>query len=194
MEDVAIVGVGGVGTAALQGAVYGGGLQIALLRPWQQDRPGLSVAAVLMLVIWGVAVFGTAMDRYVASFMPNAERLPIIAILAIGTVPFMVADAYVTGGGEGALWRRAAARGDPDIAGWGRRARSRAADVRLHHPAGAFAVLFGPWPDGPLDRAAGWSIVSRYRARSLPGMGAWRQLSPVQCKPIGQSTVPNDQQ
>ena len=90
-------------------ALYGG-LQILLLRHWRQRGPGLSVPAILILVVWGVAVFGAAMDRYVASFMPNAERLPIIALLSIGTVAFMVADAYATAGGEGVVWRRVAAR------------------------------------------------------------------------------------
>ncbi|WP_244447064.1 alpha/beta fold hydrolase [Hoeflea sp. BAL378] len=89
-------------------ALYGG-LQLLVARGGL-GRGGFSPAAVLALVGWGVVVFGAAMDRYAASFMPNAERLAIIAILAIGTVPFMVSDSQVSGAGRGAWWRRIAAR------------------------------------------------------------------------------------
>ncbi len=88
-------------------AAYGG-LQLMLV--WRRGGPGLSVAAVLLLTIWGIAVFGFAMDRYVASFLPNAERLLIIAVLCVGTIPFMVADSIVTGAGQGPVWRRIVAR------------------------------------------------------------------------------------
>tara|TARA_R110002020_G_scaffold64495_3_gene171130 strand:+ start:4057 stop:5544 length:1488 start_codon:yes stop_codon:yes gene_type:complete len=89
-------------------ALYGG-LQLLIARGGF-GRGGFSAIAVLALVVWGVAVFGTAMDRYAASFMPNAERLAIIAILAIGTVPFIIGDSLVSGAGDGAWWRRIAAR------------------------------------------------------------------------------------
>ncbi len=64
----------------------------------------------MLLVFWGIAVFGFAMDRYVASFVPNAERLSIILILCLGTIPFMLADSVLTGAGRGTFWRRVAAR------------------------------------------------------------------------------------
>lgn len=85
-------------------------LQLIILRGGNLNGSGISLAAVLVLVIWGIVVFGTAMDRYAASFMPNFERLKIIAVLAIGTVPFMISDSAVSGAGRGALWRRIAAR------------------------------------------------------------------------------------
>ncbi|SDU14130.1 alpha/beta fold hydrolase [Stappia sp. ES.058] len=84
--------------------------QLVLLRAWKMDGAAFSGPAVLLLVIWGTAVFGLAMDRYAASFMATGERLAIIATLAVGTVPFMIADAFVTGAGRGPWWRRAAAR------------------------------------------------------------------------------------
>lgn len=91
-------------------ALYGV-LQLLILRGGMTLRgSGLSIVAVLVLIVWGVVVFGFAMDRYVASFMPNAERMLLIAVLAVGTVPFMVADSYATGSGRGAVWRRIAAR------------------------------------------------------------------------------------
>lgn len=91
-------------------AAYG---LMQLLLVWKWGRPGLSsrsMAAVVLLAVWGIAVFGLAMDRYAASFVPNAGRLAIIAVLGIGTIPFMVADSILTGAGTAALWRRVAAR------------------------------------------------------------------------------------
>lgn len=85
-------------------------LQLAILRVWRSGWPGLSVIAVLLLVIWGCAVFGFAMDRYVSSFIPSPERITIIALLALGTVPFMIADSYATGAGSGKWWHRIVAR------------------------------------------------------------------------------------
>ncbi len=85
-----------------------GVLQLALLRVW--PLPRWSGVAVLALVVWGIAVFGIAIDRYAASFLPTTQRLGIIAALAVGCVPFMVADACVTGAGRGVWWRRIVAR------------------------------------------------------------------------------------
>jgi len=85
-------------------------LQMTLL--WRAGlRPGpLSPAAAAFLVIWGLAVFGLALDRYGANFLPTSERLWIIAALAFGAVPFMLADALVTGAGHGSWGRRILAR------------------------------------------------------------------------------------
>lgn len=88
-------------------AVFGA-LQLVLI--WRRVRFGLSIPAVLLLAFWGIAVFGIAMDRHVASFIPNTERLAIVAALCAGTVPAMVADAILTNAGRGAWWRRVAAR------------------------------------------------------------------------------------
>lgn len=78
--------------------------QLAILRTW--PLPRIVWAAALALVVWGLAVFGLALDRYAASFVPTPQRLGIVAILALGTVPFMLADAVVARGG----WRRLFAR------------------------------------------------------------------------------------
>lgn len=94
-------------------AVYGI-IQLVVLgwgRGWTRPAFGqVQAVAVAMLVVWGIAVFGLFLDRYAASFMPTGQRLLIIGVLALGTVPFMVADAFVTGGGRGRLWRRVLAR------------------------------------------------------------------------------------
>jgi len=90
--------------------VYGA-LSLALML-WRGVRigpvawlPGLALAA------YGIAVFGGALDRYAASFMPIAERLPIIAAIAVGALPFMLADSLATDNGRAPIWRALMARG-----------------------------------------------------------------------------------
>ena len=63
------------------------------------------------VALFGIVVFGGVLDRYVASFLPHPGRVPVIIGLAIGAVPFMLADAFVTGGGDDRLWRVVVARG-----------------------------------------------------------------------------------
>jgi dienelactone hydrolase len=65
----------------------------------------------LALAGYGILVFGGALDRYVASFMPHVARLPIIAAIAVGAVPFMLAESLATDGGRAPLWRVIVARG-----------------------------------------------------------------------------------
>lgn len=84
-------------------ALYGA-LQLAILRVW--PLPPVVWVAALALMVWGLAVFGFAIDRYAASFVPTLQRVGIIAALALGTVPFMLADSMVAVGG----WRRLVAR------------------------------------------------------------------------------------
>lgn len=59
---------------------------------------------------FGILVFGGVLDRYVASFYPHAGRLPIIAAMAVGTVLFMLSDAFLTMGGRAPVWRVVSAR------------------------------------------------------------------------------------
>ncbi|MDX5402953.1 MAG: alpha/beta hydrolase [Rhodobacterales bacterium] len=90
-------------------AIYGA-LQLALL--WRFGlRPGpLSPLATIALVLWGLVVFGSALDRYGANYWPTSERLWIIMALSLGAVPFMLADALVSGAGRGTWARRIVAR------------------------------------------------------------------------------------
>jgi len=69
-----------------------------------------SPLATVALVVFGLGVFGLALDRYVASFVPHLGRLPILAAMAVGAVPFMVGDAVLTEGGFAVFWRRLVAR------------------------------------------------------------------------------------
>lgn len=85
-------------------------LQITLLRGWQGLRTGLSLLPVGLFLIWGLGAFGLALDRYAASYWPSPERLLLIAVLAFGTVPALIADAQLTEAGHAALWRRIVGR------------------------------------------------------------------------------------
>lgn len=87
-----------------------GALQLVLL--WRFGlRPGpVSPLATAALVLWGLAVFGLALDRYGANFLPSVERGWIIAALALGAMPFMMGDALVSGAGRGTWPRRIIAR------------------------------------------------------------------------------------
>lgn len=58
-----------------------------------------------------IAGFGLALDQAVASFLPHAGRLAVIAGLALGAVPYLLGDAILTEGGRAPLWRVLLARG-----------------------------------------------------------------------------------
>jgi pimeloyl-ACP methyl ester carboxylesterase len=92
---------------ALHLAIYGL-CQLALLWWCGRRLAGLRPVAVLALLVWGLGVFGFALDRYGANFWPTPERLLIIAALSLGALPFMLADALLARGA--ALWQRIAAR------------------------------------------------------------------------------------
>ena len=70
-----------------------GAIHLVILRVWPmrepRDRVGPAPWAIAALVLWGIVVFGLALDRYAANVWPTPERLVIIAALALGTVPFM---------------------------------------------------------------------------------------------------------
>ena len=63
------------------------------------------------LAAYGIFVFGGALDRYVASFMPIVARLPIIAAITVGAVPYMLADSLATDSGRASILRVFIARG-----------------------------------------------------------------------------------
>lgn len=85
-------------------------IQLALLRAFGQPFGRMSATGLLAVLIWGLVLFGLALDRYAANFLPIPERMAIIAILALGAVPFMLADALVTDGGRASPARRILAR------------------------------------------------------------------------------------
>lgn len=87
-----------------------GGLQLAILARAGLWPPMRGWGGLALLLVWGLGVLGLALDRYAASFLPIPERLPVIALLAVGTLPYMLADAILTEAGRARAWRRLAAR------------------------------------------------------------------------------------
>ncbi len=59
--------------------------------------PRLTLCTAL-LAVYAIGVFGLPIDRYVASFMPIAARLPFIAAILVGTLPYGLADEWLTRG------------------------------------------------------------------------------------------------
>ncbi|WP_299652420.1 alpha/beta hydrolase [uncultured Tateyamaria sp.] len=92
---------------ALHLALYGV-LQLGVLRTLGRRLPKPSALGAAVLVLWGIGVFGLALDRYGANFWPTPQRLPIIAALILGALPFMLADARAAFGAP--LWQRLALR------------------------------------------------------------------------------------
>ncbi len=72
-----------------------GVMQLLLLVWWGARVGGISWTAVALLIAW-CALFGFLLDRYAANFWPTADRLWIIAALALGAVPYMLADTLLT--------------------------------------------------------------------------------------------------
>ena len=72
---------------------------------------GIALALGLAVALFGIGAFGTALDRYVASFVPVAGRIPVVMAMAVGAVPFMLADAVLTEGGRAPFWRVITVRG-----------------------------------------------------------------------------------
>lgn len=84
-----------------------GAVQLALLWLWGY-RLGATSWPAFAALLAGCAVFGFALDRYAANFWPTYERLWIIGVMMIGTVPFVLADTMLTARAAGL--RRIAAR------------------------------------------------------------------------------------
>ncbi|MEM1045512.1 MAG: alpha/beta fold hydrolase [Pseudomonadota bacterium] len=90
--------------------VYGT-LSIGILS-WNGVRIGhVAWLSALAFAAYGIFVFGGALDRYVASFMPVADRLPIIGAIAVGAVATMTADSLATEAGRTSFFRVILARG-----------------------------------------------------------------------------------
>jgi pimeloyl-ACP methyl ester carboxylesterase len=62
------------------------------------------IAATPVVAAYSIFAFGVPLDRYVLSFSPIPERVPLILAVLAGTLPFFLADEWLTGG-------RGAARG-----------------------------------------------------------------------------------
>jgi len=94
----AAYGLVGLALVAAFGGLRWGGAGVALLL-------AVPVAA------YGIGVFGMALDRHVAAFVPVAGRIPVVLAMVAGAMPFMLADAVLTEGGRAPLWRVLLVRG-----------------------------------------------------------------------------------
>ena len=87
---------------ALHLAIYGG-LQLVILIAWRV-RFGTFVPLAFVLLMVGCGSFGFALDRYVANFWPNADRLWIMALLFVGSILFFVPDVRLAH--RSSIWTR----------------------------------------------------------------------------------------
>ena len=102
-----IAGNAAFGTLALILGAWGLIQMLLLYRAGAQfARP--DALGLLAYVVLGLAVFAFALDRYGAAFVPTGERLVVLAILLLGTIPCMIADTALVHGAH--LWRRITAR------------------------------------------------------------------------------------
>jgi pimeloyl-ACP methyl ester carboxylesterase len=84
-----------------------GGIQLALLWWWQIRIGPIAWGAVALLLLW-CALFGFLLDRYAANFLPTPQRVWIMAVLALGAVPYMLADMVLSA--QAGFLRRLAVR------------------------------------------------------------------------------------
>lgn len=76
-------------------------------------RPALDLRAVVygaLLAGYCLMTIGVMLDRYVADFAPFGARLPLLAVILIGAIVALSADAALIDAGRAPLWRRLAAR------------------------------------------------------------------------------------
>jgi dienelactone hydrolase len=89
-------------------------LGILVLRGAVRLEPGArwvaAAALALPVALLTVGLFGGLLERYVAAFW-TASRLWLVGAVALGAVPFMLADAALTEGGRAPFSRAALARG-----------------------------------------------------------------------------------
>ncbi|MEL7463377.1 MAG: alpha/beta hydrolase [Pseudomonadota bacterium] len=101
--------VGGVlGFGSLIAALLAwGAVQLAVLHRMGVRIPRPDPLAIAATLAMGV-LFALAMDRYGGAFLPTGQRLTVMAMLMIATLPFMLADARLMAGAP--MWRRFAGR------------------------------------------------------------------------------------
>ncbi|MEE4187841.1 MAG: alpha/beta fold hydrolase [Roseobacter sp.] len=100
------------GSAAFGGlawffGVWGAVALVVMMRAGAR-LPRPDVRGVALLLVWGLAVFALALDRYGAAFLPTGARLPLMATLLPACVIFALADRLLVRNGR--LWQRLLAR------------------------------------------------------------------------------------
>lgn len=94
----ALYGILALGVAAAFGGLRRGGTTTVL-------------ALAIPVAVFGIGLYGGALDRYVAAFFPVAGRVWVVVAMALGAVPFMLSDAVLTEGGRASWWRVLTVRG-----------------------------------------------------------------------------------
>ncbi len=90
-----------------------GALTLAMLGWWGALRgqfPARVWWIAALFAGFGIAIFGGALEAHVASFVPHAGRVPVVAALIAGALPYMLADALLTQGGRAGFGRVLAVR------------------------------------------------------------------------------------
>ncbi|MCG5548072.1 alpha/beta hydrolase [Halorhodospira halochloris] len=94
---------------AVHFAVYGTLMLVALwwYSGWQAPSqwyatigadPKRLIVATALLLFFCLGVIGWALEQFITSFYPVSERLPLLAVMFIGTLPFFLADEWLTRG------------------------------------------------------------------------------------------------
>jgi len=98
---------------AVHFAAYGlaGLALVALFGGLRRGGAGAALLLAVPVAVYGIGIFGMALDRHVAAFVPVAGRIPVVLAMVLGAVAFMLADAVLTEGGRAPLWRVLLVRG-----------------------------------------------------------------------------------
>jgi hypothetical protein len=101
-----IVGDYLAGHFAFYGALTGAALWVATRRRADGPRADLRALAIGVAAVAGYALIaiGRPLDVYVSSFTPTLARLPVIAALFAGTLPYFMADEWLTRGEGAPRW------------------------------------------------------------------------------------------
>ena len=94
---------------AVHAAIYGI-LTLGILHVNQVRLGAARILPLAVILVWGLALFGGVLDRYVANFFPTGPRISIIAAIALGTIPALLAEAALTQVGNATFLRKTAAR------------------------------------------------------------------------------------
>ncbi len=96
---------------ALYGFLTASGLWLAGARTPRRDLRWAALAlAALAIGAYAFAGIGLPIDAYVSSFMPIPARLPLMAALLAGTIPYFLADEWLTRGPDAPRWAYGASK------------------------------------------------------------------------------------
>lgn len=87
-----------------------GALTILILRGFGHRIGPAAGGPAIGLALFGILVFGGALDHYVAAFMPAGIRPFLIAAIALGAVPYMLGEAKLLEAGHAGFGYSIAAR------------------------------------------------------------------------------------